>query len=124
MCVTTVPCVPSYCFCQTPIMYSATIDLHVHLKCFKSVTLPFCLSSGNETYYSSQGRVILRPHGEVPNAVLVIQEATMEDRGLYSCNATNANNFTDGAAVYVRVKGKECSTLPAFCFIFHVVLNE
>ena len=77
-----------------------------------------CLSAGNETYYSDQGRVILKPHGGVPNALFIIEEATMEDRGLYNCSATNANNFTDSAAVYVRVKGKECSMLEALCLIF------
>lgn len=48
----------------------------------------------------------------------------MEDRGSYSCTATNANNYTDSATVYVRVKGKKCSILEAFCLIFHVVLKE
>ena len=48
----------------------------------------------------------------------------MDDRGLYSCNATNANNYTDSATVYVRVKGKNCSILEAFCLIFYIVLNE
>jgi hypothetical protein len=104
-------------------MYSARSDLHVHLECFKLLKFPFCLSSGNATYYSSQDRVILRPHGGVPDALLVIEAATMDDRGLYSCNATNANNYTDSATVYVRVKGKECSMLEAVCFIFHVALN-
>lgn len=84
----------------------------------------FCLSAGNETYYSGQGRVILKPQGDVPNALFVIEEATMDDRGLYSCNATNANNYTDSATVYVRVKGKNCSILEAFCLIFCIVLNE
>jgi hypothetical protein len=88
-------------------MFSASSDLRVHLKCFQRLTLPFCLSSGNETYYSSRGRVILKPHEEVPNALFVIEEATMDDRGLYSCIATNANNYTDSATSYVRVKGKE-----------------
>jgi len=96
----------------------------VHLRCSKRLTLPFCLSSGNETYYSSQGRVILKPHNDVPNALFVYEEATMEDRGQYSCIATNAYNFTSNATSYVRVKGKECSMLEAVCFIFHVVLNE
>jgi hypothetical protein len=48
----------------------------------------------------------------------------MEDRGLYSCFATVADNYTDSATAYVRVKGKKCSMLEAVCFIFHVVLNE
>ena len=103
-------------------MYSASSDLRVHLKCFHRLTLPFCLSSGNETNYSVRGRVILKPHDDVLNALLVIEEATMDDRGSYSCIATNANNYTDSATVYVRVKGKECSMLEALCFIFHVVL--
>jgi hypothetical protein len=90
---------------------------------FKWLTLPFCLSSGNETYYSGQGRVILKPQGNVPNALFVIEEATMEDRGLYSCSATNANNFTDSATVYVRVKGKKCSMPEAFYLILYVVLS-
>lgn len=67
---------------------------------------------GNETYYSGQGRVILKPQGNVPNALFVIEEATMEDRGLYSCSATNANNFTDSATVYVRVKDKLAALWP------------
>lgn len=49
---------------------------------------------------------MLQEHNGVPNALFVIKEATMEDRGLYSCNATLANNSTAGAAVYVRVKGE------------------
>lgn len=67
---------------------------------------------------------MLKQSGNVPNAVFEIKEATMEDRGLYNCSATNANNFTDSAAVYVRVKGKECSMLEALYLIFHIVLNE
>lgn len=47
----------------------------------------------------------------------------MEDRGLYSCSATNANNFTDSATVYVRVKGKKCSMPEAFYLILYVVLS-
>lgn len=67
---------------------------------------------GNETYYGDQGRVKLRPYGDVPNALFVIEEATMEDRGSYNCSATNANNFTDSAAVYVRVKDKLAALWP------------
>jgi hypothetical protein len=50
---------------------------------------------------------MLQEHNGVPNALFVIKEATMEDRGLYSCSATNANNSTDSATVYVRVKGEK-----------------
>jgi len=84
------------------------------LECIVRGTPPPNISwtFGNETYYSSQGRVILKPHDEIPNALFVIEEATMEDRGTYSCNATNANNFTDGAAVYVRVKDKLAALWP------------
>jgi len=97
-------------------MYSSNV--------FKWLTLPFCLSSGNQTYYSSDDRVLLGSFENVPNALLVIKEATMEDRGMYSCNATNANNFTEGVTAYVRVKGKEYIMLQAVCFVFHVVLSE
>jgi len=67
---------------------------------------------GNETNYSGRGRVILKPHDDVLNALLVIDDATMDDRGLYSCIATNANNYTDSAAVYVRVKDKLAALWP------------
>lgn len=67
---------------------------------------------GNETYYSSQGRVILKPHNDVPNALFVYEEATMEDRGQYSCIATNAYNFTSNATSYVRVKDKLAALWP------------
>jgi hypothetical protein len=105
-------------------MYSASIDLDVHLKCFKRLTLAFCFSSGNETYYGSQGRVILKPRESIPNVFFVIEDAVMEDRGIYTCNATSANNYTNGAEVYVRVKGKQCSMLAAVCFILYVALNK
>jgi hypothetical protein len=87
-------------------MYSASGDLHVHLRCFKRLTLLFCLSSGNETYYNNQDRVTLEDHNNVPNSVFVVKDAKMEDRGEYICTATNANNYTDSATVQVRVKGK------------------
>jgi len=103
-------------FCQTPI-YSSSSDLLVHLKCSKRLTLPFYLPAGNETYYSGRGRVTLKPNNEgVPNVFFVIEEAVMGDRGSYSCSATSANNSTDSATVYVRVKGKECSMLGAVLF--------
>jgi hypothetical protein len=95
-------------------MYLASSDLRMYLKCFKQLTLPFCLSSGNETYYSSRDRVILQQPGENHIALFIIDEATMDDRGLYICSATNANNHTASGTVYVRVKGKECSMLEQF----------
>lgn len=67
---------------------------------------------GNQTYYSSDDRVLLDSFENVPNALLVIKEATMEDRGMYSCNATNANNFTEGVTAYVRVKDKLAALWP------------
>lgn len=67
---------------------------------------------GNETYYGSQGRVILKPHLDVPNALFVYEDAKMEDRGLYSCIATNAYNFTNNATAYVRVKDKLAALWP------------
>jgi hypothetical protein len=77
----------------------------------KQSTLLFCFSSGNETYYGSRGRVVLKEHNGVANALFVIKEATMEDRGVYSCNATNANNSTDSATSNVRVKGENCNII-------------
>jgi len=97
-------------------MYSSNV--------FKWLTLPFCLSSGNKTYYSSQDRITLSPRNKVLNATFEIKEASMEDRGYYTCIATNENNFTDIAVTHVRVKGKECIMLQAVCFIFHVVSSE
>lgn len=67
---------------------------------------------GNETYNRSRDRIMLQEHNGVPNALFVIKEATMEDRGLYSCNATLANNSTDSATVYVRVKDKLAALWP------------
>jgi len=67
---------------------------------------------GNETNYSGRGRVILKPHDDGLNALFVIDEATMDDRGSYSCIATNANNYTDSASVYVRVKDKLAALWP------------
>lgn len=54
---------------------------------------------------------MLQEHNGVANALFVIKEAAMEDRGLYSCIATNANNSTDSAEVNVRVKGKNCNII-------------
>lgn len=84
------------------------------LECVVRGTPPLNIAwtFGNETYYSGQGRVILKPQGDVPNALFVIEEATMEDRGSYSCTATNANNYTDSATVYVRVKDKLAALWP------------
>jgi hypothetical protein len=84
--------------------------------------LLFCLSSGNETFYSDQGRVKLQPHDNVPNIEFVIEDATMDDRGDYRCIATSVNNYTNSATTYVRVKGEECIMLKAVCFIFHVIV--
>ncbi|XP_023705836.1 neuroplastin isoform X2 [Cryptotermes secundus] len=67
---------------------------------------------GNETYYRSRDRVVLQEHNGVPNALFVIKEAKMEDRGLYSCTATLANNSTAVATAYVRVKDKLAALWP------------
>ncbi|KDR06553.1 Basigin [Zootermopsis nevadensis] len=67
---------------------------------------------GNETFYRSRDRVMLQEHNGVANALFVIKEAAMEDRGLYSCIATNANNSTDSAEVNVRVKDKLAALWP------------
>ena len=105
-------------------MYSTSSDPCSHLKCFKRLILPFCLSSGNETDYFGQGRVKLDAFENVPNALFIMMDATMEDRGSYSCIATNAYNLTSSATSYVRVKGKECCMLEAVFCIFYVVLSE
>jgi hypothetical protein len=82
---------------------------HENLEFHKQLILSFCFSSGNETYYTSRDRVFLQEHNGVANALFVIKEAVMEDRGLYSCIATNANNSTDSATANVRVKGENCN---------------
>jgi len=86
--------------------------LTLECQVYGSPPLNISWTVGNETYYSSQGRIQLEPHDNIPNAQLVIKEAAMGDRGTYSCNATNANNSTDGAAVYVRVKDKLAALWP------------
>lgn len=92
-------------------LYSLNSDHRENLECHKQLTLPFCFSSGNETYYGSRDRVVLQEHNGVTNALFVIKEATMEDRGSYSCNALGVNNITDSATVYVRVKGENCNII-------------
>lgn len=84
------------------------------LECLVHGTPPLNISwtFGNETYYSDQGRVILKPKDNVPNAFFVIDEARMDDRGSYTCTATSANNYTDSADVYVRVKDKLAALWP------------
>jgi hypothetical protein len=67
---------------------------------------------GNETYSRSRDRILLQEHSGVPNALFVIKEATMEDRGLYSCNPINANNSTVRATAYVRVRTKLAALWP------------
>jgi hypothetical protein len=79
----------------------------ISMKTECQLSLIFSFSSGNETYSRSRDRILLQEHNGVPNALFVIKEATMEDRGSYSCNAINANNSTDSATVYVRVKGEK-----------------
>lgn len=92
-------------------MYLVKSDNHDNLKCDKWLTLSLSFSSGNETYYKSRDRVLLEEHNGVSNALFVIKEVKKEDRGLYSCNATNVNNSTDSATAYVRVKGENCSII-------------
>jgi hypothetical protein len=63
---------------------------------------------GNETLIDSKDRYILKEDRGVVNAILIIEEARMEDRGDFYCVATNlasAANSTE-AKVFVRVKGE------------------
>jgi len=84
------------------------LECHV----FGSPTLNISWTFGNETHYSGQGRVTVKEKDNVFTAVLVIDEARMEDRGPYTCTATSANNYTDSADVYVRVKDKLAALWP------------
>lgn len=67
---------------------------------------------GNNTYNQSMDRVQLAEHNGVPNAAFIINEATMDDRGSYTCSATSMNNVTDSAESYVRVKDKLAALWP------------
>lgn len=63
----------------------------------------------NETYTKSLDRVILEedPDKKIPNAVLIINEVQMSDRGIYKCIAfSNVTKTEESVEVMVRIKGK------------------
>ncbi|XP_069675712.1 neuroplastin isoform X2 [Periplaneta americana] len=68
---------------------------------------------GNNTYNQSTERVQLVEYGGVPNAALIINEATMDDRGNYVCSAsTETESDISTSTVYVRVKDKLAALWP------------
>ncbi|KAH8240972.1 hypothetical protein KR026_009555, partial [Drosophila bipectinata] len=75
-------------------------------------------SFGNLTLTNSTGRFVLKEDNKVPNAILTLENVTLEDRGEYKCIGRNAANeygtkielATDTSTV--RVKGKFAALWP------------
>lgn len=80
----------------------------------------FCFV-GNQTYNETRDRVRLEPDTEynVPNAVLIVEDAVLSDRLQYTCVATSIfTNLSRESTTQVRVKGTMtfytlCSSLVA-----------
>lgn len=69
------------------------------------------LFQGNLTISSTTDRYILKPdEHNIENALLIIENVSLEDRGEYKCigrNAATDNGKTEASDVsFVRVKGK------------------
>lgn len=67
----------------------------------------FYYFTGNETYDKSRDRITLQDNEQnIKNAILIIDSATMDDRGDIICNVENIEGKEKSSATYVRVKGK------------------
>lgn len=87
----------------------------------------FILFAGNETYTDSRGRVTLDNDNDVKNAILIIDKASLDDRGDYHCKAINiANSFVNITTVstFVRVKGEFYYLISDFFFILYLINNK
>lgn len=67
---------------------------------------------GNMTYYSSEGRVTLSDSNDYKNSMLTIDEATMDDRGNYTCVVTPTYAAQVQATMFVRIKDKYAALWP------------
>lgn len=84
--------------------------------------------AGNLTIHNSTGRHILKPDSNNnQNAILIVENAGLEDRGEYKCHAKNIVTDLDLAETasdftYVRVKGKLAAMWPFLGIIAEVFI--
>lgn len=93
--------------------------LLIHCKSFGSNPI-ISWHIGDDNYTESDGRVILKEdENDIKNAILIIDQAVLEDRKWYNCSVTsdavllgNAGFAPDSTHTYVRVKGKLAALWP------------
>lgn len=82
----------------------------------------FCfIISGNEIYSNSTGNVVLKedPERRIPNAILIIENVNMTNRGNYTCRGYSAIlNKTVEDHTLVRIKGNQLNLVICVHFIF------
>lgn len=60
----------------------------------------------NMTIDSSTDRITLENHGKVKNAILIIENITLQDKGNYTCHASILSGAKEASAyTIVRIKG-------------------
>jgi neuroplastin len=76
--------------------------------------------SENTTIDSTTDRITLESHGKLKNAILMIENITLEDKGNYTCHASILSGAREASAyTIVRIKGNFFSVyLPRFLTVF------
>lgn len=83
---------------------------------------------GNQTISNSSGRFVLKAdENKVENAILIVENASLDDRGEYKCIGRNAANefarYAEASDVsYVRVKGKLAALWPFLGIVAEVLI--
>jgi hypothetical protein len=74
----------------------------------------------NTTIDSTTDRITLESHGKLKNAILIIDNITLEDKGNYTCHASILSGAREASAyTIVRIKGNFlCDYSPQFLTVY------